>query len=109
MHPLLPDLGGAGHPLPAPNVGVQDLRPIGGAGPRVGDAAAEDIDLSPDDPGGSKLSGDAHGWARKPAVEAAVEEPDMGGGDVVDGAAKNVDGGADDSVGGADGGGRNRG
>lgn len=109
MHPLLPDLGGAGHPLPAPNVGVQDLRPVGGASPRVGDAAAEDVDLSADDPGGSKLPGYAHGWAPKPAVEAAVEEPYVGGGYVVDGAAENVDGGAKDGVGGAHGGGGYRG
>lgn len=39
-------------------------------------------------------------------MEAAVEEPDAGGGDVVEGAAEEVDGGAEDGVGGSHGGGR---
>ena len=43
------------------------------------------------------------------SLAAAVEEPDVGGGDVVDGAAEDVDGGAEDGVGGADGGGGDRG
>lgn len=40
-------------------------------------------------------------------MEAAVEEPDVRGGDIVDGAAEDVDGGAEDGVGGAHGGGGN--
>lgn len=107
VHPLLPDLGGTGHPLPAPNVGVQDLRPVGGAGPRVSDAATEDVNLSTEDPRGGELPSDTHAWTRKPAVEAAVKEPDVGGGDIVDGAAEDVDGGAKDGVGGAHCGGGN--
>ena len=35
-------------------------------------------------------------------MEVAVKEPDVGQGDVVDGAANEVDGGAEDGVGGAD-------
>lgn len=40
-------------------------------------------------------------------MEAAVKEPDVGGGDIVDGAAEDVDGGAKDGVGGAHCGGGN--
>ena len=107
MHPFLLDLRRARYALPLSAAAgeVQHLRPVGGPGPIVSDAAADDVNLAVDDAGGGELAADAHGGAAAPAVEAAVEEPDVGGGNVVDGAADDVDGGAEDGVGGADGGG----
>lgn len=78
---------------------------MSGAGPVVGDTPADDVDLAVDDASSGELTRDAHGGAGEPAVEAAVEEPDVRCGDVVDGAAEDVDGGAEDGVGGAEGGG----
>ena len=78
-------------------------------GPGVSDAAAEDIDLTVEDFRGGKFTANVHGGTLEPTVEVAVEEPDVGGGDVVDGAAEDVDGVAEDGVGGVDGEGGDRG
>ena len=37
-----------------------------------------------------------------PVLEVTIEKPNVGQGDVVDGAADDVDGGAEDGIGGAD-------
>ncbi|KAG5065932.1 hypothetical protein JHK86_009663 [Glycine max] len=78
-------------------------------GPNASDAATKDVDLAVEDSCGGEFATDAHGGTAEPAVEVAVNEPDVGGGEVVDGAAEDIDGGAEDGVGGADGGGGDRG
>ena len=78
-------------------------------GPNASDAATKDVDLAVEDSCGGEFAADAHGGTAEPAVEVAVNEPDVGGGEVVDGAAEDIDGGAEDGVGGADGGGGDRG
>ena len=105
MHPLLTDLHRIGNPLPLASGRVEDLHPIGGAGPGVNDAAVEDADLAMEDSRGGKFVADVHGGTTEPAVE----EPNVGGGNVVDGATEDVDGGAEDDVDGADDGGGDRG
>jgi len=80
VHPLLPDFRRTRHPLSLSRSGVQDLHPIGGAGPGVGGAAIGDVDLVVEDTGGGELAGDANGGAREPAVEAVIQELDVEGG-----------------------------
>ena len=51
-------------------------------GPRVHNAAVDDLDLSVDDTRCGEFAHYSHGRTRFPGVKVAVEEPHMGGGDV---------------------------